>query len=470
MPELSGHRKPPSPLEFGPGWSRLTPVQEQRFRATGGNRAMLRRLLSTYGATLLAHLLAFTALIASVRILGNEANGRLVFAYYLAATTVSLAILGQRSGHIYFTARGDVTKIAALSNALVYALLVGSLAASVVLVLNAAYPFGPWHLIPASGLSMLCVAVPLILLRELSLAIARALGKYAAFNASRPLVEASRLVVIIVIGSGLGGGVQSVIVAAFAAEAFWAAVLAVSVWAEGPCGFAPSWGVFKTTQSFSSPAAAVVALSMLHRNIDKFLIPWLMTDGAASLTRYHIALVALSPLNLLTGAISAVVFPTLAGVGEKEAASGTAQLVRTVLAVVLAVAALLTLLAWPLLPIFFGSDNQAAYWPMLLLVPGVAALVVTTCLTSYLSSRREFRFWIGVGIVSLVANVLLNWALIPRYGVQGVAVATSATYLLEAVGLCVHVARRTEVAISDLLFLKMSDLRELRGRLRASVG
>ena len=87
---------------------------------------MLRTLVTTLASSVGAQLIAFCALIMSVRILGNEDNGRLAFAYYFATTVFGIAILGQRSGNIFFVARKIITPSTAFSNALVFSLVVGS--------------------------------------------------------------------------------------------------------------------------------------------------------------------------------------------------------------------------------------------------------------------------------------------------------------------------------------------------------
>ncbi len=74
-------------------------------------------------------------------------------------------------------------------------------------------------------------------------------------------------------------------------------------------------------------------------------------------------------------------------------------------------------------------------------------------------------FWSG--LVSLCTNVALNVILIPRYGIDGAAVATSISYSLNFIILVSAFTYLTGTPLISLLVLRSSDLRLLARRLRA---
>ncbi len=104
---------------------------------------MIERFLVTYSAAAAARILSFLALIASVRLLGNEANGQLVLSFSLAATALVLVLQGQRSGIVYFLSRREIEPSAAFSNSALFALAVGGLGALVLFGLAHYLPEGP---------------------------------------------------------------------------------------------------------------------------------------------------------------------------------------------------------------------------------------------------------------------------------------------------------------------------------------
>ena len=425
-----------------------------------------RKVAGTFAAGLGAQVLALLALLLSVRLLGNDGNGQLVFAYYLAATTLGIAVLGQRSGSIFFVARGEVPAHTALSNSTVYAAVTGGSCAGVLLALSWWFPGGPWHVLPTPVIWAIATALPLLVLRELAIAVARAQGRFGFFNFQRLYLECSRLLAVGILAGVLALGVSEVATTLYVAEAAVALLITVLVWKPLTKAFTPSWSAFAKVQRYSARAALIVLANVLHRNLDKFLIPALLVDGTVLLTQYHLALVCLAPVNLLAGVVSTVIFPTLAKVSDQDKIWSAHRFVRIFLmAGVLMSLGVATVGPW-IIPLLFGESNRPAYDLLLILIPGILALVITTNITSYLSARREFRFWIFVGYGLVAANVVLNLLLIPRMGVHGVALATTLTYVAEAAVLGAYFVRRTGSHMRSLLFMRQGDIALIRGNLK----
>ena len=89
----------------------------------------------------------------------------------------------------------------------------------------------------------------------------------------------------------------------------------------------------------------------------------------------------------------------------------------------LIVAALVTL--GPIVLAIFGPDFSGSYQPMIILAVGQLLNVASGPVGTILSMSRQERF-VGIGMsVSVVCNIILNYLLIPRYGVNGAALATA---------------------------------------------
>jgi len=89
----------------------------------------------------------------------------------------------------------------------------------------------------------------------------------------------------------------------------------------------------------------------------------------------------------------------------------------------LIVAALVAL--GPIVLAIFGPEFSASYLPMIILAVGQLLNVASGPVGTLLAMSRRERF-VGIGMsVSVVCNVLLNYFLIPAYGVSGAAIATA---------------------------------------------
>ncbi|MCU4752485.1 polysaccharide biosynthesis C-terminal domain-containing protein [Halobacteria archaeon AArc-curdl1] len=88
----------------------------------------------------------------------------------------------------------------------------------------------------------------------------------------------------------------------------------------------------------------------------------------------------------------------------------------------------LAALAEVAVPIYFGSDAEPAVEPLLLLLPGALGFALARPILAVSQGNGTLRYPIAATGGAALINVILNAALIPRYGMHGAAVATSIGY------------------------------------------
>jgi len=76
----------------------------------------------------------------------------------------------------------------------------------------------------------------------------------------------------------------------------------------------------------------------------------------------------------------------------------------------------------------FGSDFSDVPDAMALLMPGIVALSGTKVLSSYIFSQGQVVLNSVAALVALVATLALDAVLIPEFGVDGAAAASSVAY------------------------------------------
>lgn len=108
-------------------------------------------------------------------------------------------------------------------------------------------------------------------------------------------------------------------------------------------------------------------------------------------------------------------------------------------------------LAEPFLSLYFGPGFTVAASALLLLLPGALGFAIARPIVTIEQAKGDMRPVVLATAVAAVANLILNVALIPRYGIEGAAVATSIGYGLMAV---VHV-----VTARSMGFDPIGDLR-----------
>ncbi|ADB60020.1 polysaccharide biosynthesis protein [Haloterrigena turkmenica DSM 5511] len=79
-------------------------------------------------------------------------------------------------------------------------------------------------------------------------------------------------------------------------------------------------------------------------------------------------------------------------------------------------------------PIYFGDEAIPAIEPLLLLLPGALGFALARPILAVSQGEGTLRYPIAATGVAALLNVVLNAALIPRYGMHGAAIATSIGY------------------------------------------
>jgi O-antigen/teichoic acid export membrane protein len=131
---------------------------------------------------------------------------------------------------------------------------------------------------------------------------------------------------------------------------------------------------------------------------------------------------------LLANGVSTVVFPRVAASERAEANRMTAVVARnTLLATAIGCLAMLLLGRW-LVQTIFTARMLPAVTPLLLLLPGTVALSFGKVASSYFGGIGKPIYGAYVAPINLVLTVLLDVVLIPRYGIEGAAVASTTIY------------------------------------------
>ena len=85
-----------------------------------------------------------------------------------------------------------------------------------------------------------------------------------------------------------------------------------------------------------------------------------------------------------------------------------------------------------LIRIIYTDAFMDAYLPMLALLPGVVLLGSTRVLTNDIAGRGYPQYNSISSAVALILTVALDFLLIPRFGIMGAALASTASYTMTA--------------------------------------
>ena len=172
---------------------------------------------------------------------------------------------------------------------------------------------------------------------------------------------------------------------------------------------------------------------------------------------FSLALLMLEAMLLLPSAVGQLVFPQSSSTAFNHSLIET--LLRVNLYVGIVLAALVALIATPLVALLLGNDYAPVGQALVHLAPSVVLLSVPRILSPLLSGRGHPGYPLGAAVLSTVIGVPLALALIPGHGIVGAAwiadVVAAVTGVVTVFGYCrVHGVRLAQVLLprrSDLV-------------------
>ena len=182
----------------------------------------------------------------------------------------------------------------------------------------------------------------------------------------------------------------------------------------------------KTWLIGSLPFVVIAGISIINQRTDRLMLGALQDIKSVGL--YSVAVQMAMVVNFTLLGLNQAIAPLVA---ERHDANRSKELQKTLiqatniatLGSLLIVAALVAL--GPIVLAIFGPDFSDSYLPMIILAVGQLLNVASWPVGTILSMSRQERF-VGIGMLaSVVCNILLNFLLIPRYGVNGAAIATA---------------------------------------------
>jgi O-antigen/teichoic acid export membrane protein len=220
------------------------------------------------------------------------------------------------------------------------------------------------------------------------------------------------------------------------------------------------WGYIK--QSF--PLVIASGIFILYTRVDQIMLG--MLSGVDSVGVYSLAVKLSEGFALLPGIIATVTFPTVMMARE----SGLPRfkwLVSVILTISVVLSVLVIIFVYLFSDLFFGLFTEAEFAEssgvLKILIIGFIFYSMSLIVVRILVVEGLQRLSLYRGVVGLVVNVILNYLLIPIWGVKGAAVSTvvsqfSAMYFVNVFD---HRSRWMFFAMSrSLLLLNILDVKQ----------
>ena len=216
--------------------------------------------------------------------------------------------------------------------------------------------------------------------------------------------------------------------------------------------------------SFALPCYLGNLTQFLNYRLDLFILGVLA--GYAAVGRYSLAVSLGQMIWLLSTSAASVLLPKIAASSNgsddtsqaTQAIQNTNRLNRLILTASVISALCLGVAASQAIPLLYGE----AFWPsfpaLVLILPGIAVFSTVNILAAYIAGIGQPRLNLLVAVVALVVTVSLDLYLIPRMGILGASLASTASYTVSAIFTIIIYVKKTGSPVRQLLFPTGEDL------------
>jgi O-antigen/teichoic acid export membrane protein len=387
-----------------------------------GARHVGRNTLETLIFRGLSTPVALVLVVIQSRFLAPEGRG--TFVLVVLSVTILSRLLGQLGTAVVNRMPDPGADVRTLVHrAFALAVLLGALGGALI---------GGWGAITDGvgtqlGLIGAAALIPNVLWQTVS-GVLLGLARVRLWNYVQALSPLLTLVGMLVLVVGLDGGVRAALLAwtgAHVITAAFALAAAREMW--HPPDVPRLDGHARALARLALVMGAVQVVNLISYRVELFILEEI--EGLDDVGVYSIAMQAAEALWLISAAIATAV--TAPAVHETEA--GARRLIaRAALRGLLYTAgagAVVGLAAPFVIPLLFGEDFSGAAAPLALLLPGIVLYGPVTILVVYLSVRRgRPRLSLAVSVASMLVTTTAALTLIPRFGAEGAAVASTIGY------------------------------------------
>jgi O-antigen/teichoic acid export membrane protein len=375
-------------------------------------------------------LMIFNSVVAGIivaRWLGARGVGELAVINVAVATVVQLGSFGLPSSNTYFIAQDQERFRAAAINSLIFALAVGSLLA---LALSSTGAFRPdWFgFVSPDLIRIAAISIPFQLITLIGLNILLAVGKVKEFNlldlAGQSFVLINAVLVLVLLKRGLGTLVTLNTAAAVLVSIVVATLLVISARTLAQSQWRADISLLRRMIAYGIKFHVSILAGAIMLRADLLVVNHFRGSEEAGV--YSVASQFALLLMLLPGVIATLLFPRVTA--EQDARGETTCLVTRYTTSIMFLCCLAAVPFSLLLPVLYGEAFSDATKLLSILLPGVYLMGLESVLVQHFNALGLPRAIPVYWVITLALNLVLVFTLVPRFGAQGAAIASTISY------------------------------------------
>jgi len=410
-----------------------------------------------FGSQILVFLLASATGVIVSRILGPQGKGVYTLAITIPTIIAFILNMGIDSANIYFIGKKTYPIGAIAGNAFLYSLFFGTAAA---VLLGATSPLLQAYFlkgVPDKAMAITILLIPIMLISQNIYYILlgyRKIKQLAFLSVSRGAVY---LILLLVFHHFFHLSVYEAIYSYILALA---AFLSLGMYFLIKAGYLSHLSLdkylFISSLKFGIKQHLGAVAQLLNYRLDLLIIAAFLEPARVGL--YSVAVLVGESVWYISRAVSQVLYPKTTASKSEEADKFTPIVCRNAVFLTLIAVIFLFLISDYLIPFAFTPLFSESIVVLKLLLPGIFSLSIARILGSDLTGRGFPEYSSLATGISLVLTIILDLLLIPRFGINGAAVASSIAYTVSAVIVLAIFRKKSGVKISQILIVRVSDI------------
>jgi len=402
---------------------------------------------------------------AVARSLGPDGLGKIQLAYLLTVVVSLLTSVGLPISNSYLLGQRLFPIAEVLGENLLASILGSAIAVCVMIAaqgtLRRIVPVAPELLLVTLAwipLQTLVSNVSSILLAE------RRFGEQSLINVFQGTLSLGFVLIAL---KFMAGGVRGVAVALVLSTFAGFIYLLVLLRAELAAISVPSAALVGESLALGLKGYFGTLLQLFTYRFDVFVVG--RFSGTTALGYYAIAYSVTECVWQIPQAIATVLMPTTASSGVQEANQRTSRICRVSVAFTVVGGVLFALVSTWLVPFLFGQAYKRSVLLIWVLLPGTLAFVLPKVIAADLCGRGRAEYASYASFGGLLATIVLDLLLIPRFGALAAAAISSVVYIAQAIYFVACFCVLSGVPPEQVIVQTWSDVRALASSSRLAV-
>lgn len=427
-------------------------------RATSGGFAS--KSINSIATQFLLLVASVIANIITARTLGAVGRGQLALLLLIPALAMSFGRMGIGHAVNYYASRISTSKL--ITNSLVLSFTIS------VLIVIAALPaaFGLkdvfFRELNVQLIIVLIFCIPLFILHNHFMSLLQGLYKIEFCNALLLLQSFVNILLLVVFLLIFELGLHGALIAAISSLVFVAFVAGKDLIRDFRFAEARLDGaLIRQLLNFGFKSHIGNVLKDFSYRADILIISYFLS--ARDVGYYVTAVIIAEILWKIPDAVGGVLLPRIANLDRAKAWSFTPIVSRLVIAPVLVGCIALFSFGKSVIELAFGEAFMPSYVVLVILLPGALAISMWKIFANDLIAQGLPIKYSLTSAIALVTMIILNLLLIPKFGINGAALASTVSYVAAAVSIMYIYMRLTGNCVRDLIVPKYSDIVLLKG-------